>query len=174
MNIVLIGMKSSGKTRVGKALSLMLNRNFLDTDEILKSLFFKKFQKKKNIFEIFQKFLKEEKFRILEHDAFCYLKNIKNSIIATGGGSVLNEKNYKILKNSKIIVYLKASIDTLKKRIQKQKQNSIFLDEKLLEKAFESREGIYENIADITIQTDNNDIEKIAFEIKNETKYLYV
>ena len=37
-----------------------------------------------------------------------------------------------------------------------------------LEKTFEKRKKIYENLADITTQVDNKDIQEIAIEIKNK------
>ncbi|NGX41067.1 MAG: Shikimate kinase 1 [Candidatus Anoxychlamydiales bacterium] len=192
MNIILIGMKHSGKSSVGKTLSAMLDRKFFDIDEIIKTLFYKNYPKNKNVTQIFEifKFLKEEKFRALEEKAFFSIKNVKNSVIAAAGGSILNENNFEFLKNSKIIIYLKTSIDTLKKRIFLNKKKSIFQDEKFLIKTFENREILYEKLADITIQTDDKDIQEIAFDTKNkidqinhlkkiktaqvETKYLYV
>ncbi|KKK91035.1 hypothetical protein LCGC14_2717000, partial [marine sediment metagenome] len=126
MNIILIGMKHSGKSSVGKTLSAMLGRKFFDIDEIIKTLFYKNYPKNKNVTQIFEifKFLKEEKFRALEEKAFFSIKNVKNSVIAAAGGSILNENNFEFLKNSKIIIYLKTSIDTLKKRINLNKKKS--------------------------------------------------
>ena len=109
MNIILIGMKHSGKSSVGKNLASMLDKKYLDIDEIIKTLFYKNYPKKNffiQIFEIFD-FLKEEKFRALEEKAFYSLKSAKNSVIAVGGGSILNENNFEALKSSKIIIYLK-------------------------------------------------------------------
>lgn len=170
MNIVLIGMKHSGKSSVAKVLSSILDREFIDIDEKIKTLFYKNYPKKKNLTQIFEifKFLKEEKFRFLEEKAFFSIKETKNLVIAVGGGSILNKNNFKILKNSKVIIYLKASIDTLKKRIFESKKKSIFQDENFLIKTFETRKVLYENLADITIYVDNKDIQKIAFEIKNK------
>lgn len=167
MNIILIGMKSSGKSSIGKTISVMMDREFFDTDEILKTLFFEKYKKKKTIFEIFQ-FLEEKKFRCLENEIFVSFKNVKNAVISTGGGSILDKKNILGFENPKIIVYLKSSIETLKKRIQKEENPTQFKDENILIKTFESRKKLYENVSDITIPTDDSDIEKIAFEIKNK------
>ena len=171
MNIILIGMKHSGKSFVGKTLAAMLDRKIFDIDEIIKLEFYKNYPKKKiltQIFEIFE-FLKEEKFRALEEKAFYSLKNVKNSVIAVGGGSILNENNFEILSCHKTIIYLKASIDTLKKRIFKNRKKSIFQDKKFLIKTFEDRKVLYEKLADITIDVDTKDIHKIATQIKNKT-----
>ncbi len=171
MNVILVGMKHCGKTSIGRALSRILNKRFIDIDEIIKELFFDIYKKRKNIFEIF-KILKEKKFKALENKAFFSIKNVKNSVIATAGGSVLNDKNLKILKNSKIIIYLKTTLDELKKRILQSKENSIFQDEKFLLKTFEFRKSIYENLSDITMHTDDKDIKKIAMDIKMYLKNL--
>ncbi|NGX51998.1 MAG: Shikimate kinase [Candidatus Anoxychlamydiales bacterium] len=181
MNVILIGMKHSGKSSVGKNLASMLDRKFFDIDEIIKTLFYKNYPKKKSITQIFEifKFLKEEKFRFLEAKAFFSIKNVKNASIAAAGGSILNESNFEISSNPKTIIFLKASIETLKKRIFENRKKTIFQDEKSLIKTFENRKKIYENLADITIQVDTKDIQEIAIEIKNkidqrETKYIYV
>ena len=138
MNIILIGMKHSGKSSVGKTLSIMLDKKFFDIDEIIKTLFYKNYPKKKIFIQISEiyKFLKEEKFRVFEKEAFFSMKNVKNSVISTAGGSVLNENNFEALKSSKIIIYLKASIETLKKRISENRKKSIFQDESFFRKNF--------------------------------------
>jgi len=174
MNIVLTGFKGSGKSVVGKLLSEILDKDFFDIDVVIQELFFKKYSKKKNIFEIYD-FLKEEKFRSLENIAFFTLKDVKNAIIATAGGSVLKKQNIELLKRSKTVVFLQTCIEEIKRRINSNKnQDSIFQDESLLLKTFEKRKVLYEKSADITVSSDNKTIYEIAFEIKDKIKYLYV
>ena len=45
------------------------------------------------------------------------LKSLKNTIISTGGGCVLSDKNKSIIKNSGIVVWLKAEPETLHDRL---------------------------------------------------------
>ena len=58
-NIVLIGMPSSGKTTIGSMLAKRLNKEFIDTDELIKSRI------QMEISEYFSKF-GENSFRIVE------------------------------------------------------------------------------------------------------------
>lgn len=171
-NIVLIGFKNSGKTTLAKELSFILKKEFIDIDDIIKRKFFEKFldrnkdENKLEIFDIFN-FLKEEKFRSLESDAFFSIKDINNAVIATSGSAVLDDNNFKILKNFKIIIYLQTSIDVLKKRIffNKNQKRSQFLDENFLLKTIEKRKSLYENLADITLLTDNKSPLDLAHEV---------
>ena len=165
MNIILIGFKNVGKSSVAKKLSSVLQKKIIDTDELIKRKIFEKFKKRLNIFEIFT-FLKEKKFRKLENFIILSIKDMKDSVIALGGGAILNQENILAFKDKKII-YLKASKKILKNRIAKEKK-SIFTDDKLFEEKFEKRKSVYENFADITIQTDNKDIETIAYEIREK------
>jgi shikimate kinase len=168
-NVILIGFKNSGKTTIGRLLSFLLDKKFIDIDEIIKKIFSKKYKKKKQIYEIF-KILAEKKFREMESEAFNSLKSIKDAIIATSGGSILNENNLSILKNLKKIIYLKTSKKVLKKRISKLKK-TIFHDSDFFESTYDKREKIYNKLADIVIENNNHDFEKLALEIK---KRLYV
>jgi len=165
MNIIFIGFKNVGKSLVAKKLSKILQKKIIDTDELIKRKFFEKFEKRLSVFEIFT-FLKEEKFRKLESLVISSIKDVKDSVISLGGGAILNQDNILAFKDKKII-YLKASKKILKSRIEKDKE-SIFTDDKLFEEHFEKRKSIYENFADITIQIDNKDIEKITNEIKDK------
>ncbi|NGX63229.1 MAG: Shikimate kinase [Candidatus Anoxychlamydiales bacterium] len=165
MNIVLIGFKNAGKSSVAKKLSKILQKKLIDTDELIKRKIFEKFKKRLNIFEIFT-FLKEEKFRKLESIVVLSIKDVEDSVIALGGGAILNQENILAFKDKKIL-YLKASKKILKNRIAKEKK-SIFTDDKLFEEKFERRKSIYERFADVTIQTDNKDIETIAYEIREK------
>ena len=105
-NITLIGMPGCGKTTVGKILANRLSREFTDTDEeIIKSA-------GKDIPSIFSE-EKEEGFRKRETKIlkkFCYQSG---RIIASGGGIVTVDKNYLILKQNCITVFINRSTDAL-------------------------------------------------------------
>lgn len=165
MNILFIGFKKVGKSLVAKKLSEILQKKFIDTDEIIKDLFFNKYQRRVSIFEVF-KDLKEEKFRKLESIVISAIHDEKDAIISLGGGAVCNQGNISNFKDAKII-YLQANKDVLKKRILKE-QESIFIDDDLFEKIFVSRKTKYETLADITIDTDNKDLDAIIHEIKEK------
>ena len=166
-NIILIGFKNSGKTSVGKALAGALKKTFLDTDRVVEQDYFNLTQTKKNTNEIYRS-VGEAYFRELETLVIQRLVWIEDSIISTGGGCVLLEKNVVYLKQCGRLVYLSTSIDELKKRGQN-KETPAFLDSNDTDKSwlemYQDRKPIYEQWADLLIETDGKVIDEIVEEI---------
>ena len=92
-NIVLIGMPSSGKSTVGKAIAKKLGRTFYDTDEYIEMTSGRK------IPDII-KTDGEKSFRDAETCAVKELFAHTGVVISTGGGTVLREENMKALIHS--------------------------------------------------------------------------
>ncbi len=105
-NIVLTGMPGSGKSTIGKILAEKLQRQFMDTDELIV----------KNagmpITEIFAQY-GEKHFRDLETEAIREASKYSNAIIATGGGARLREENVYLLKMNGKIYFLDRSLEKL-------------------------------------------------------------
>ena len=99
LNIVLIGMPGSGKTSVGKILSEITGRRFVDSDEEIVRL------SGKSIPEIFDQD-GEETFRELETKVLAESGKQSGLIIATGGGCVTRERNYRQLHQNGRIFWL--------------------------------------------------------------------
>lgn len=156
MNLLLFGFKASGKTHFGKLLSHKMHRPFIDTDDLIVELYKKDTDKQRNCRQI-HKELGEEPFRGLETRALHLLKHVQNSIIALGGGAILNPKNVEFLQTVGALVYLKASPEKLKARILKDEIPS-FLDPKDPEGSFyrmiQEREPLYRGIRARVIDTD--------------------
>lgn len=156
MNLLLFGFKASGKTHFGKWLAHELHRPFIDTDDLILELYLKETGKHHKLREIYRS-LGEEGFRSLETRALQALKNVKEAIIAVGGGAVLREENVKLLQSVGALVFLKASPEKLKERIFKEELPA-FLDPKDPEGSFyrmvHEREPIYRSLAARMIDTD--------------------
>ena len=106
-NIVLIGMPSSGKTTVGKALAEMLGRPFIDTDAVIVE------RAGKPITDIFSE-LGEAGFRDLETQAVRDMANTHTgAIIATGGGAILRDENVRALKRTGRLYFLNRPLEQL-------------------------------------------------------------
>jgi len=102
-NIVLIGMPSSGKTTVGKAVAKALGRPFFDSDkEIVKKA-------GKTIPAIFAE-EGEAHFRALEREVIASLSKHSGAVIATGGGAVLSKENVDRLRQNGILFFLDRSL----------------------------------------------------------------
>ena len=141
LNICLIGMPFSGKSTVGKLLSKKLNKEFVDVDEYITE---KYNSTPANI--ITEK--GEQYFRDIETEAVKDIAIASNSIIATGGGSILREENVNRLKMTSLVVYIK-------------RDKPIFSDDRPLaankemyDELLKKRKLIYEKSADIIV--DNN------------------
>ena len=115
MNIFLIGMMGSGKTSVGQLLSKYLNSTFYDLDAGIEKRF------NLSIKEIFKEY-GEEKFREVESTMLMETKNLVNSVISTGGGIVIKNKNREFLKKIEfifLIIQLKYYSSELQKKENK-------------------------------------------------------
>ena len=158
-NIILIGFMGTGKTSVGRLLAARTGMTFVDTDSVIVS------RAGKSIPEIFQ-YNGEDYFRALEHEAIKELANRRSAVIATGGGAVLNPENMRILKESGIVVALKARIETIWNRIQGNNDRPLLSgrdSREKLENLYMKRLGAYDQ-AHIIIETD----EKTPLEIADE------
>ncbi len=156
MNLFLFGFKSSGKTHFGKLLALRMHRPFIDTDDLLVELYLKESGKLRTAREIHQD-LGEKGFRRLEKKALYLLAEIKDSVVALGGGTVLDPENVIFLERIGTLVFLKTSPGKLKQRIFKDELPSFF-DPKDPEGSFyrmiQERGPIYESIPARSIDTD--------------------
>ena len=161
MNVILCGMMGCGKTTVSLVLSKLLGWERVDTDECIVSRY-------GNISDIFEK-QGEGYFREVETQITAELAQKDNLVISTGGGLVLKEKNVQLLQEKGVIVYLRASIPTLVKRLSGDKDRPLLQGEEGLENRLSSllktREPIYAQVADCTVATDGKTPEEIAEEI---------
>ena len=162
-NIVLIGMPSSGKSTLGVVLAKTLGMQFVDTDLIIQQNSGKKLQQMINE-EGIEAFLKTEE------EVLCSL-DFENFIIATGGSAVLSEKAMKYLRKNGVVIYLEASVEELKTRLNNIKTRGIAMTEgESIESIFIKRAPLYEKYADITVSSEasfEETVEKIITEIKN-------
>ena len=159
-NIVLVGMMGAGKTTIGELLATKLNRELKDIDRVIEQ------EQKKSIIEIFTDD-GEEAFRQLESETIEKFSNMSNLIIYTGGGALEKANNLSNLQKNGIIIYLKADIEELFKRVKNETQRPLLKEQDPLEvikKLIKKRKKFY-LMADITIITDNKSPEKITEEI---------
>ena len=162
MNIVLIGYRCCGKTSVGKILSAKLDREFIDTDDLIVE------KACCNIDEIVSGHGWDH-FREIEKGVIKEVSIMENVVIATGGGAVINEENIENLKVNGFIVWLYADIDTIKKRLNEDKTSadnrpSLTGDDPSdeIKKVLEQRKPLYMKASDMSVDTSQLDIIEIA------------
>ena len=101
-NVILTGFMGTGKTSLGKLLATKLGRPFVDIDKKIES------EQKISIPKIFEQF-GEEYFRELEKSAVRELCERRGLVIATGGGTVKDVENLRLLKDSGLLICLTCS-----------------------------------------------------------------
>ena len=105
-NIILIGFMGSGKDVVGETLADKTGMRFLSTDKFIE------LEENRSIQDIFEE-SGEEYFRDLEKTAIQAFKDIKNSVVATGGGMVLDEENCRLIASMGTTIHLNAEQDII-------------------------------------------------------------
>lgn len=108
-NVVLTGFMGTGKSTVGRALAERLGRHFLDTDALIE-------QQHGPIRDIFAT-RGEATFRELEHQLASELAQRHSLVIATGGRTLLDERNAAALDATGEIFCLHATADELGERL---------------------------------------------------------
>jgi len=150
----------SGKTSAAKRLSAKLNKEFIDTDFEISNIIGVDIN---YIFDIEGEagFRKREEAILKE----CVLKN--NMVLSTGGGIVLSGGNRRLLKTHGVVIYLETSIDSQERRTSLTNNRPLLQNtehKKTLQELMLTRGPLYEEIADIIINTDNKSPNKVATE----------
>lgn len=143
-NIVLIGMSGSGKTTIGERLAEKLSMKFADTDEMIEK---KEGRKIKDIFA--EK--GETYFRDLETEIAISASKIDGYIISTGGGMVLRDRNMQCLKENSVIIYIKRSVESIRKTMDASNRPLLKSGLAKLNEMEKERSPIYEKYADLIV-----------------------
>ncbi len=166
-NIALIGFMGTGKTAVGQVLAEKLGRKFIELDWLIEQ------QAGKSIPEIFQQD-GEIAFRELEIGATKKIAEEKYSVIACGGGIVLNKINIDRLREGARVVYLTASPGIILKRVASEEGQRPLLEVenqlKTISEMLDFRKPFYERAADLKVNTSKLDIDAVVEQIIEKLK----
>lgn len=153
MNIVLIGMRGSGKTTVAKLLSKRLGKAMIEMDEMIVE------KMGLTIPEVVEKY-GWNYFRDKETEIVEEVIKKDNIIVSTGGGVITRVRNVELLKKNGIVFFLKVNIDTLLKRIGDDPNRPSLTGKKSrrkdMEEVLKQRETQYYSAADCIIDTEKN------------------
>ena len=148
-NLVLTGFMGTGKTSLGKILAEKLGRSFVDIDQKIEQ------DSGLTIPQIFETY-GEKYFRELEKKVVAEISQRQGLVIATGGGTVKDEENLRMLKNSGMIVCLTTDPEEIFRRTERRGERPMLdSDENRLQtiqKLLAERQHFYEQ-ADYTIDT---------------------
>lgn len=161
--IFLTGFMGAGKTTVGKVLADKLQCGFVDLDAVVIE------REQKSIAEIFTE-NGEKYFRDCESEALNSLAVDRSAVVATGGGVVIRKENRDRMKEIGRLIYLKASWNVLKNRLESSTERPL-VDQKNgwdnVETLWLDRQTCYED-CDLVVRTDDLQPEEIAQSIMKQ------
>lgn len=178
-NIYIIGYMGSGKTTLGKELSSLMDKDFIDMDQVIEK------EQGLSINQIFMKY-GEHSFRNYEGELLDKLADDlydidgKNgAVISCGGGIILDDENLKVLRKVPVI-WLDAKPEIMFERIKDNTNlpNAYMQisDEKkrldVFTKQYDHRKDFYEEVSDVKIDTGSDSASNLAEEIKNKIEKL--
>ena len=144
-------MAGAGKTSVGKALSLELGYEFLDTDKIIET----SYGKSKDIID----YQGKDRFRAIEEEVLLLTK-FKNTLLATGGSAVFSPLAMEHLRDNSDVIYLEVSFENISERVLDFKERGFIKEShQSIEEAYVERLVLYEKYADYSV-TNNGSVKE--------------
>lgn len=160
-NVYLIGPMGTGKTAVGRQLSRLLRFPFIDSDAEIERV------AGVDIPYIFEE-EGEDGFRRREKQALVELCAREPIVLATGGGAILAAENRQLLAQTGVVVFLQTSIQQQLQRVGSGRGRPLLSGgegaglQARLEQLRTVRDPLYREIADITLNTDNRRVPRVA------------
>jgi shikimate kinase len=161
MNIILIGYRCAGKTVVGKGLASRMQRQFVDTDDLIES-------EEGQISDIVQSH-GWDYFRAFEKRRIGEVSKEDNLVIALGGGAVLDPVNIANLEKNGFIIWLRANPEVLRRRMDQDPRTIASRPTltgkgtiKELEEMIAQRDPLYGEASKIQFDTSALDVEAVV------------
>lgn len=161
--LVLIGFMGAGKTTVGAQLATKMNTYQRDLDQLIEQ------RLGETIASYFDR-VGEHQFRQFETQILQEYAD-QSAILSTGGGIVMQTINRQILKQSSApVVYLRTQPEELLHRLKDDLDRPLLkqMDHAAFIKLWQYREPLYQEVADVTIETDQLTPTQIVSEIINQ------
>jgi shikimate kinase / 3-dehydroquinate synthase len=164
--VILIGLSGTGKSSLAPKVAREIGYSWVDTDQEISERF------GTPIPDVFENF-GESTFRSVERDVIRSACERDNVVIATGGGAVLDESNWSLMRPGAVIIHLRASTEEIVNRL-KTAEESNPADmrpllaggdpEERITELWKRRKPLYDR-ADIEVETDGKTPDAIVTEI---------
>ncbi|MDP8992069.1 MAG: shikimate kinase [Actinomycetota bacterium] len=149
--VFLVGMMGAGKTTVGRALAEHLGYPYLDSDEQVEKA------TGKTVAQIFEE-RGEAAFRAEEKRALAQaLTSDGPVVVSVAGGAVLDPENRRRLRQAGLVVWLRASLQTLARRVEGAVHRPLLGDDPrtALTRLYQQRRHLYQEVADLVVDVDH-------------------
>lgn len=159
MNLILIGLRGSGKSTLGRKLARRLSRPFIDLDDLTPAE-----AGEASVSDVFAK-QGEPAFRAAEARALAKVMQRDGLVIALGGGTPTAPAALELLTAARVdgrarLIYLRASAATLRLHLRDSHNahrpsltGKSILDE--VEDLLAARDGPYRALAEVIVETDD-------------------
>jgi len=167
-SIFLVGMMGAGKTSVGKLLARHLGKTFHDSDHVIET---RTGVKIPVIFELEG----EDGFRARESAVIAELTALKDIVLATGGGVVLDPHNRELLKGHGTVVYLRASVNELWNRTRHDRNRPLLRTADPHARLCElhaQRDPLYRQVADVIMDTGSQSLKTLVAKLEQRLERL--
>lgn len=157
--VFLVGFMGAGKTSVARKLARMAGVASVDMDTYIERC------EHKRVKDIFAE-VGEEGFRAIETQTLYELGMKKDPmVVSCGGGVVLRPENRKALSELGLVVYLSVTAAEAASRISDVSSRPLFGDLQNAQRVINERLPLYEEVADVTIDTVGRGSSSIAHEV---------
>lgn len=151
----------AGKSAVGRELARSLHLQFVDSDDEIEA------RTGVDIAFIFEK-EGEPGFRKREAAVIDELSRLDGVVLATGGGAIIDDNSRNYLGARGFVVYLRTSVAQQLQRTRRGRERPLLAGEdheEVLQKLMESRDSLYNEIADLIVDTDGRRVQAVVDEI---------
>lgn len=160
--VFLCGFSGAGKSETGRILARRMNREFIDTDELVTE------RLKMSIPEIFTS-EGEGRFRRAEREVIGSLVATPPAVVALGGGAIADHENLERIRGCGLLVYLRVTPETARRRLQSSHDrpklgSSAEVRVEAIEALMREREPFYRQ-ADHTVDTEGLTPDEVATDI---------
>jgi shikimate kinase len=154
----------AGKSTIGRQLAQLLGMEFLDSDHEIEQ------RAGADISWIFD-VEGENGFRKREERIINELTQKQGIVLSTGGGAIISKETRNHLSARGIVVYLETTVDKQHQRTLRDKKRPLLQDvadpRQVLEDLAKVRNPLYQEIADITMSTDEQNAKTMASQLIN-------
>ena len=163
-SLVLVGLRSAGKSTIGEPLAAKLGLKFIDADIAVAEYYQKQTGELIPFRELHEK-IGADNFRKLVSTAIKDMcAGHEKILIAAGGGSLLVQENVDYFKAKGKIVFLDASYDLLLERWEKHPPK--FIDQNNISQGlrdyYDNRRPLFKSISDFSVLVDGKSVDEIV------------